>query len=133
MNGDDSKVADFTQLEVWRKARALRREVYRVTQSFPKEEAYGLAMQMRRAAVSVTANLAEGYGRYSYQENVQFCRLSRGSAYELRDHFTSALDARYVNRERFLQLNSMALDVIRLVNGYIRSTQRLKREASRTP
>ena len=82
--------------------------------------------QMRRAAISVTANIAEGYGRFSYQENLQFCRQSRGSAYELRDHFTTALDAGYVTREKFLELNAMALDVIRLLNGYIRSTVRLK-------
>lgn len=128
----ESKLVDFKQLEVWKKARALRREVYRLTQTFPKQEAYGLSLQMRRAAVSVTADLAEGYGRYSYQENVQFCRQRRGSAYELRDHFTTVSDEGYAEKERCVELDRMAMDVIRLVNGYIRSTQRLKREAAGT-
>ncbi len=74
---------DFKELEAWRFARRLRTEMYRLTKTFPAEERFGLASQMRRAAVSVTANLAEGYGRFSYQENMQFCRQSRGSVFEL--------------------------------------------------
>jgi four helix bundle protein len=120
------KVGDFTELRTWQAARKLRQEIYRLTKSFPEEERFGLAAQMRRAAVSVTANLAEGYGRFSYQENMQFCRQSRGSVYELRDHLTTALDAGYLSRERFRQLDQIALDVIRLLNGYIRSTKKLK-------
>lgn len=122
------KMRDFTQLEVWNKARQLRSEVYKLTRALPREEAFVLAAQMRRAAISVTANLAEGYERFSCQENVQFCRHGRGSAYELRDHFTTVLDNGYASRDRFLQLNAMALDVIRLLNGNIRSTKKLKPE-----
>ena len=120
------KIRDFTELRAWQAARRLRQEIYRLTRSFPDEEKFGLATQMRRAAVSVTANLAEGYGRFSYQENIQFCRQSRGSVYELRDHLTSAFDAGFVSRDQFRRANSMALDVVRLVNGYIRSTKKLK-------
>jgi len=120
------KVGDFTELRTWQAARKLRQEIYRLTKSFPEEERFGLAAQMRRAAVSVTANLAEGYGRFSYQENMQFCRQSRGSVYELRDHLTSVLDAGYVSRDQHKRFDSMALDVVRLINGYIRSTKKLK-------
>jgi four helix bundle protein len=119
------KIGDFKELRVWQEARKLRAAVYRITQSFPKEEAYGLISQMRRAAVSVTANLAEGYGRFSYQENVQFCRQSRASIYELRDHFTTALDAAYVSNEQYRELEDQAMHVVRLANGYIRSTLKL--------
>jgi four helix bundle protein len=122
------KIGDFKELRVWQEARKLRAAVYRITRSFPKEEAYGLVSQMRRAAVSVTANLAEGYGRFSYQENVQFCRQSRASIYELRDHFTSALDAAYVSSDQYDELESQAMHVVRLVNGYIRSTLKLQNE-----
>jgi four helix bundle protein len=122
------KVGDFTELRTWQAARKLRQEIYRLTKSFPEEERFGLVAQMRRAAVSVTANLAEGYGRFSYQENMQFCRQSRGSVYELRDHLTSALDAGYVSRDQHKRFDGMALDVVRLVNGYIRSTKKLKDE-----
>jgi four helix bundle protein len=117
------RVNDFTDLEVWQVAKKLRVEVYKVTRAFPAEERYGLASQMRRAAVSVTANIAEGYGRVSYQENIRFLRQSRASAYELRDHFTTALDEEYVSADRFTELNELAKSVIRLLNGYIRSTK----------
>lgn len=120
------KVGDFTELRAWQAARKLRLDVYRLTRSFPSDERFGLASQMCRAAVSVTANLAEGYGRFSYQENIQFCRHSRASVYELRDHFTTALDARYLPLEKYRQLEALAMDVILLVNGYIRSTKKLK-------
>src|SRR5215472_8631110 len=99
------RIRDFTDLEAWRCARQLRTEVYHACRRFPKEETYGLASQTRRAAVSVTANIAEGFGRYSYQENIQFCRHSRASVYELRDHFTTALDAGYLSQEEFSALN----------------------------
>jgi four helix bundle protein len=127
-DASNAKVSDFKDLRAWQEARKLRVEIYRLTQSFPKEEAYGLTSQMRRAAVSTTANLAEGYGRFSYQENVQFCRHSRASVYELRDHFTTALDANYISEVQFAELEKQAMDVILLLNGYIRSTQRLQKE-----
>ncbi len=78
---------------------------------------------MRRAAVSVTANLAEGYGRFSYQENMQFCRQSRGSLYELRDHLTTALDAGYITQEEYTRYDGQAISVAKLINGYIRATR----------
>jgi len=124
--GASTKVGDFTELRTWQAARKLRQELYRLTQSFPAEERFGLAAQIRRAAVSVTANLAEGYGRFSYQENIQFCRQSRASAYELRDHLTTAVDAGYVPGQTCRELEQRALEVIRLLNGYIRATKKLK-------
>ncbi len=108
------KVGDFMHLRAWQSARKLRAELYRLTRSFPHEEKLGLAAQIRRAAVSVTANLAEGYGRFSYQENIQFCRQSCASVFELRDHLTTALDAGYLSREKHRQMESMAMEVIRL-------------------
>jgi four helix bundle protein len=124
-----SRVTDFTELETWKHARVLRNELYRVVKAFPQEEKFGLASQIRRAASSVTANLAEGYGRYSYQENVQFCRVSRGSLYELRDHLTTALDAGYIPKAKYDELDAMAISAVRLVNGYIRATRSLKASA----
>ena len=76
----------------------------------------------------MTANIAEGFGRYSYQENIQFCRHSRASVYELRDHFTTALDAGYISKEEYAELNEQAVAVIRLLNGYIRATK-VRRDA----
>ena len=121
-----SKVSDFIELETWKFARRLRAELYRVVGTFPSDEKFGLSAQLKRAAVSATANLAEGYGRYSYQENIQFCRQSRGSLYELRDHLTTALDAGYISQQTYKELEASAVSAIRLVNGYIRATKNRK-------
>ena len=118
-----SEVRDFTDLTVWKAARALRKNIYLVCRGFPKQETFELSSQMRRAAVSVTANLAEGYGRFSYQENMQFCRQSRGSVYEMRDHLTTALDAGYITPEQYKQFDLQAISVIKLINGYVRATK----------
>ena len=85
-----------------------------------------LTSQVRRAAISVTANLAEGYGRYSFQENSQFCRQSRASAYEVRDHLTTAFDQGYIRRPAWEETDKLARRVIQVVNGYIRATQSLR-------
>ena len=120
------RVTDFTDLETWQFARELRKHLFSIVRGFPQEEKYGLNSQIKRAASSVTANLAEGYGRFSYQENIQFCRQSRGSLYELRDHLTTALDAGYIAPEKYKKLEATAISAIRLVNGYIRATKNLK-------
>ena len=118
-----TKVKDFTDLDAWKLARELRKSVYNLTKNFPAEEKHVLVSQLRRAALSVTANIAEGFGRYSYQENLQFCRQARGSAYEIRDHLTTALDAGYLPRSGWQEADALAQRVIQVLNGYIRSTQ----------
>jgi four helix bundle protein len=127
--GAKSGVKDFTDLTAWKAARAFRKNIYLACRGLPKQETFELSSQMRRAAVSVTANLAEGYGRFSYQENMQFCRQRRGSVYELRDHLTTALDAGYITAEQYKQYDLQAISVIKLINGYIRSTKQRKLEA----
>lgn len=87
------RIQDFTDLDTWKAARVLRARIYKMCRQFPKEKAFGIGSQMRSAAVSITANLAEGHGRFSYQEHIQFSRQSRGSLHELRDHLTTVLDA----------------------------------------
>jgi four helix bundle protein len=115
-------VRDFKDLEVWRTARELRRALYRVAKSLPDVEKFGLAGQLRRAAISVTANIAEGYGRFGYQENAQMCRLARGSLYELRDHLTTCVDEGYLGPAEGERLEALVQSVTRLLNGYLRST-----------
>ena len=119
-------VRDFKDLEVWR---ALRVEIYKVAKLLPDFEKFGLAAQLRRAATSVTANIAEGYGRFGYQENIQLCRQARGSVYELRDHLTTCVDEGYVDLVEAKKLDGMAQRVAQMLNGYIRSTLALKAAA----
>ena len=111
---------NFKDLEIWKKARELRNEVSTLIKSFPKEERYMLVSQMVRASRSVTANIAEGYGRYHYQENIQFCRQSRGSLTELQDHLTVALDEGYIGVKVEVEFDHRIEECIRLLNGYIR-------------
>ena len=125
------RVRDFKDLQVWQLARALRKEVYDLACKFPAEEKYALAVQMRRAAISIKANIAEGFGRYSYQENIQFCRQARGSAYEVRDHFVTAQDQSYLTATEYQRVEDLAQRVIQTLNGYIRSTQTRQKEKSR--
>jgi len=124
-------VRDFTDLQVWRLGRELRKLAYSLMRGFPSEERYVLSSQLRRAAISITANIAEGFGRYSYQENIQFCRQARGSAFELRDHLTTALDYNYVTPEQFKKADALAQRVVQTINGYIRSTKALQASQGR--
>lgn len=110
----------FEDLEVYQKAKALRRRVYKVVKLLPDEEKYALAVQMRKAAVSVTNNIAEGYGRHNWQNNIQFCRISVGSLLELVDDFNVCEDEDYAKHEHILDIRKDAADVLRLLNGYIR-------------
>ena len=124
-------VRDFKDLEVWRAVRELRKEIYRVARALPDFEKFGLASQLRRAATSVTANLAEGFGRFGYQENAQLCRQARGSLYEVRDHLTTCVDEGYIEQTEGERLDKLAQFVARLLNGYLRSTLARKRDERR--
>jgi four helix bundle protein len=109
-------------------ARAFRSETYKVARLLPDFEKFGLASQLRRAATSVTANIAEGFGRYGYQENAQRCRQARGSVFELRDHLTTCADEGYLSAAEGERLDRMAQRVTQMLNGYLRAT--LARKAS---
>jgi|SRR5580658_2202110 four helix bundle protein len=133
-NLTDSQIRDFTDLKVWQLGRELRKQIYKLAQKFPAEEKFGLASQAQRAAVSITANIAEGFGRYSYQENIQFCRTARGSAFEVRDHLITAEDQNYISASEHQNVDALAQRVIQTLNGYIRATkERQGLKEPRTP
>ena len=118
----------FETLDVWKKGKELRNKISKLTKNFPSEEKYKLTDQMIRASRSVTANIAEGYGRYHYQENIQFCRQARGSLYELIDHLYVALDEKYIDNNDFNNYKSDINEVIRILNGYIKFLETKKRD-----
>jgi four helix bundle protein len=109
------KLDDF---ELYRIARAFRKRVYRLIRLLPPEEKYALANQMRRAAVSVSNNIAEGHGRWHYQENIRYCRVARGSTDELIDDFNVCEDEGYGDQTLIAELKTEAYDLIRRINGY---------------
>jgi len=113
-------ITHFTDIEAWKLARKLRVAVYSVIKELPTEERYDLASQMRRAAISCSANIAEGYGRFHYQENIQFCRISRGSMYETQDHLITCTDNQYISKELYDKIWELSMNAIKVLDGYIR-------------
>jgi four helix bundle protein len=130
MNSLDA-VRDFKDLVVWKLARELRVQIYALVKKFPPEERFALNTQMRRAAQSIGANIAEGFGRYSYRENIQYCRQARGSAFEIRDHLVTAVDAAFITKDEYAESDALAQRVIQTINGYIRSTNTRLAESKR--
>jgi four helix bundle protein len=88
---------NFTELEVYKECRIFRKEVSTIVKTFPKEEKFLLSSQLLDAARSITANIAEGFGRFHFQENIQFCRISRGSLTESLEHLITAFDENYIS------------------------------------
>lgn len=109
----------FEDLEVWKKGREVRLFVQTVVKKFPAEEKFALTLQIRKSSRSITNNIAEGYGRFFYQENIQFCRISRGSLTETLDHMMVAFDEKYINEVELKEFRVLHDDCLRLLNGYI--------------
>lgn len=114
------RASTFEDLEVWQKGRELRKDFSQLIRQLPSVEKFRLADQILRASRSVTANIAEGYGRFHYQENIQFCRQARGSLFELVDHLTVAFDEGYIDEEESRAFSERIFEVIRMLNGYIK-------------
>jgi four helix bundle protein len=109
----------FRELEVWKSARKLRVRISELCKGFPKSEEYHLIAQIKDSSRSVTACIAEGHGRFHFQENIQFCRTSRGSLDETLDHLITALDETYIKEEEFKECEQIYETTIKLLNGYI--------------
>ncbi|NIS68281.1 MAG: four helix bundle protein [Proteobacteria bacterium] len=119
-------IKSFEDLEVWRAARELKSVLRDLVWKFPEFEKYRLVDQIVRAKRSVTANIAEGFGRYHFQENIQFWRTARGSLNELLDHMITSLDNAYISEEEFAEAKNRIAGCTRLLNGYIRSLKKAK-------
>lgn len=116
---DQEYSGGFQDLLVWKEARLFRESISAVCKTFPKEEQFRLVDQLKRASRSITANIAEGYGRYHYQENIQFCRQARGSLMECLDHLICAADESYISKEQLITLEKDYQKILKLLNGYI--------------
>ncbi len=116
----------FEDLECWKACREARKYVYSIIKKFPAEEKYSLTDGMRRASRSTTENIAEGFGRFHHQENIQFCRISRGSIFELMDQFITALDAKYITDNEYTKGRELLEKSKNILNGYISYLQKAK-------
>ncbi|GGD22413.1 four helix bundle protein [Hyunsoonleella pacifica] len=116
------KTNTFQDLIVWQKGHAFVLEVYKITKSFPKEEVYGLTSQFRRAAVSITANISEGFKRVSAKEKLRFYNISQASLEECRYFLILSKDLGYIN-DNTLQI-TLIEEVSKLLNSYCKSILR---------
>ena len=110
---------EYSKLEVWIEARKLVNLIYDSSQSFPKEELFGLTNQMRRAAVSIPSNIAEGCGRQTSKDTINFLHISRGSLYELETQYYLAFDQKYIDENSFNVAFEQIQVCKKLLNGFI--------------
>jgi four helix bundle protein len=117
---EENKIHDFTDLVAWQKSHKLVLSIYTVTKTFPTEEKFGLIDQVRRAAVSITSNLAEGFSRKSAKEKIQFFHVSLGSLTELQNQLLIARDVKYITVEECETLFEQARESQKLIRGLLK-------------
>lgn len=118
-----ARINRYEDLVAWQKAYALVLEIYRITVGFPTGERFGLTQQVRRAAVSIPSNIAEGFGRHSRADYLRFLDMARGSTYEVQTQMRLAVDLGYFNDSETNMLDRIA-EVERILNGLIQSLRR---------
>lgn len=118
-----SIISSFTDLNAWKEAHALVLGVYDTTKYFPKEEQFGLTQQIRRAAVSISSNLAEGFSKTYAKEKAQFYTTALASLTEAQNQLLIARDVSYISQQQFLSLERRTIAVSKLINGLRKSVQ----------
>ncbi|PJC27896.1 four helix bundle protein [Candidatus Shapirobacteria bacterium CG_4_9_14_0_2_um_filter_39_11] len=121
----DKKITSFTDLEAWKKGHDLVLFVYKITEKFPKKELFVLTSQIRRAAISVTSNITEGFSRYSYKEKIQFYFMAQGSLSELENQILISKDIGYISEEMCNRFMEQSIEVQKIINGLIKGSRRI--------
>ena len=116
----------YKDLIVWQKAMGLVTEIYEVTKTFPEEEKYGLTSQVRRSAVSVPSNIAEGYGRNSTDDYRRFLQVSISSLYEMQTQIEIAYNLKYLAGDKFRILYDLSREIERMLSSLIRKVKTWK-------
>jgi four helix bundle protein len=124
MSANTPPIRSFTQLHVWQEGHKLVILVHKYLKDFPRSQQYGLSSQMSRAAISITSNVAEGFGRMSYKEKLQFYYIAQGSLVELQNQLLVARDVGYLTTERFNAIAAQTVIVHKLLAGFIKSAKR---------
>jgi four helix bundle protein len=117
---EKSKINDFRDLIAWQKGHSLVLDIYKITKIFPKEEKFGIIDQMRRCAVSVTSNIAEGFSRKSPKEKIQFYHISLGSITELQNQLIISRDVGYITSETCDGIFKSCSDTQKLIRGLLK-------------
>jgi len=116
-------IKSFEDLECWKACADVRRFISELIQKLPDSEKYDMIDNMKRASHSTTRNIAEGYGRFHFKENIQFCRVSRGSLFELIDDMITCKDEQYITEEMYKEGRSKIDKALAILNGYINYLQ----------
>lgn len=116
-------IKTFRDLMVWRKSMALVTQVYEATKSFSKDELYGITSQIRRCAVSIPSNIAEGYGRKSTKDYVRFLEIALGSLYELQTQLEISVNLKYITELKFQQINDNSREIERMLSSLIKKVE----------
>ncbi|MDP3985379.1 MAG: four helix bundle protein [bacterium] len=122
----EEKIKNFTDLESWKLAHQLTLEIYKQTQKFPKEETFGVTSQIRRAASSISANIAEGFARFHFNDKKRFYYQARGSVAEVQNFIFLVKDLGLISEATTYILFDQTNQVARLINGLIRSIEQQK-------
>jgi len=117
---------NFKDLECWKAAREVRIYVRDLITTFPRFETFDLTENIRLAARSITRNISEGYGRFNFQENIQFCKVARGSLYEIWDDLITSYDEGFIQKDQLEKVSVLIEEAIRTLNGYIVYMERNK-------
>ena len=112
-------IRSYKDLIVWQKSYELSLLIYKLTRNFPREESYGLSSQVRRSAVSIPSNIAEGYARQRRLEYIQFLQIAFGSGAELETQLSIAKDLKYISLEEFQKANDLLQEVMKMLNSLI--------------
>jgi len=124
-------VEGLKRLKVWNRAKDFALRIYRqVLPLLPAEEKWNLNQQLRRSSLSISANIAEGYGRFYYQDNVRFCYIARGSLEESLSHLTFALEMNYISADVYKEFENEGEEIDKMLNGYIGFLKKSKQGAN---
>jgi len=126
MNNKTKKIRDFTDLNAWSEGHKLVIAIYKESKKFPKDEKFGLISQIRRAVVSVTSNIAEGFSRKSKNDKLRFYVMAQSSLTEVQNQLIIAKDIQYLNNDSFNDLSDQSIKVHKILTGLIKSTGSLE-------
>ena len=115
------KIKSFTDLNAWKQSHEFVIQIYELTKNFPRDEQFGLTNQIRRAVVSITSNIAEGFSRQYQKEKIQFYSMALGSLTEAQNQLLIARDIKYLNPDNFNEIAAKTVVISKLLNGLIKS------------
>jgi four helix bundle protein len=118
-----NNINHFVDLIAWKKNHEAVLKIYKITKNFPKDELFGIVSQIRRAASSITANIAEGYGRFHTKDRIRFYYIARGSSTELQNHLILSHDLGYIDDKQFNELKMGIFEGYKIICGLIKSTE----------